>query len=510
MSDIVKRREELELNDTVKKNSKGEAILGQLTGPCADFILPTRNGRGYSEDLWEKVFDSEIINEYFEAGGILGELNHPADRSETDLEKVAVCMPQKPSKDNDGHLVATFDILDTPNGRIVYTLAKYGYKLGVSSRGDGETYDDIEGNEQVDADTYQLQAFDIVLLPAVKAARLKMVESVQKSFNQALTESLNKSTPEERKIMEDTLRGLKIDYKPEKVDNINEVNQNKNDTADDVGVDVIKDLQESLQRELALKEEIKKLQEKLSVCYTKDKKKDEQLSRYKSSVITLSNSAKQVKKLTEQVETLTKQLEIRENTILAQTRKIKTLSESQQSNRTHTQTLNESLTQKDTKIKELSQQNRVLKESLKTANAEAESQKVSLTEQIENLKTNSAIKNKEFTTKIAKANKLTEQYRQVAKVAVNKYIESKALMIGVSPEEITNRLSENYSFDEIDKVCEGLQEYQISISKLPFNVAKKSVRMSITESKNEPLKPNTNGVFDDEVDDQLIRLANNI
>ena len=180
MSDTVKRREELELNDTVKKNSKGEAILGQLTGPCADFILPTRNGRGYSEDLWAKVFDSEIINEYFEAGGILGELNHPADRSETDLEKVAVCMPQKPSKDSNGHLVATFDILDTPNGRIVYTLAKYGYKLGVSSRGDGETYDDIDGNEQVDADTYQLQAFDIVLLPAVKAARIKMVESVQK------------------------------------------------------------------------------------------------------------------------------------------------------------------------------------------------------------------------------------------------------------------------------------------------------------------------------------------
>ena len=122
MSDLSVKKEDLVLDDTVKKNSKGEAILGRLYGPCADFLSPTRNGRGYSESLWEKVFDSEIVNEYFEAGGILGELNHPVDRSETDLEKVAVCMPEKPKKDKDGHLVAEFDILDTPNGRIVYTL----------------------------------------------------------------------------------------------------------------------------------------------------------------------------------------------------------------------------------------------------------------------------------------------------------------------------------------------------------------------------------------------------
>ena len=42
-------------------------------------------------------------------------------------------MPEKPKKDKSGKLIARFDILETPNGRIVYTLAKYGYKLGVSS-----------------------------------------------------------------------------------------------------------------------------------------------------------------------------------------------------------------------------------------------------------------------------------------------------------------------------------------------------------------------------------------
>ena len=502
MSDLNVKKEDLVLDDTVKKNSKGEAILGQLYGPCADFLLPTRNGRGYSESLWEKVFDSEIINEYFEAGGILGELNHPADRSETDLEKVAVCMPEKPKKDKDGHLVAKFDILDTPNGRIVYTLAKYGYKLGVSSRGDGEVIEGLDG-DTVDEDSYTLEAFDIVLLPAVKAARLKMVESVQKSFREALTESLNKSTPEERKIMEDTLRGLKIDYKSEKTDNI-DVNQ-KTNTANDVGVDVINDLQEALKREQSLRIQLKKLQEQLSVCYTKESKLEGDVQRYKSSVINLSSSAKQVKDLKAEIEGLKEQLLEKDKEIAVRDGRISKLVESRKTDKTSTQNLNESIQTKDTRISELSRQNRKLQENLESVKRDSEKEMSSLTEQIEDMKKNSYIKKKEYETKIGKANKLVEQYRATAQKAVDKYISFRAQTLGVSPEEIKNRLSENYSFNEIDSVCESLQNYQINISKLPFDVNKGSVRVKVTESKKDPLKPKS--VVDDEVDDQLLRLA---
>ena len=38
-------------------------ILGVLEGPVADIINPTRNGRKYSEALWEKVFNSDIVKE---------------------------------------------------------------------------------------------------------------------------------------------------------------------------------------------------------------------------------------------------------------------------------------------------------------------------------------------------------------------------------------------------------------------------------------------------------------
>ena len=75
-------KEELMFNDSPGVSSKGQPILGTLEGYCADTIQPTRNGRKYSEALWEKVFNSKIVQELFNCGGILGELDHPAERTE--------------------------------------------------------------------------------------------------------------------------------------------------------------------------------------------------------------------------------------------------------------------------------------------------------------------------------------------------------------------------------------------------------------------------------------------
>ena len=86
----IKKNEELSLDDSVKTSKSGNPILGRLQGPCADFLQPTRNGRKYDESLWEKVFKDPIVLEYFKCGGIPGELDHPADRTETCSEKIAI------------------------------------------------------------------------------------------------------------------------------------------------------------------------------------------------------------------------------------------------------------------------------------------------------------------------------------------------------------------------------------------------------------------------------------
>ena len=195
-----------------EKEKKG--ILGRLYGKVADFTNGTRNGRKYSEQLWENLLNSDLIKERFANGGIFGQLCHP-DYEEVDMEKIACVMPEPPVKDKDGQLVAYVDILDTPCGRIAYQLAKYGYKLGISSRGTGDLITGPDGEEEVDPDTYQLNAFDLVEIPAVQNARLSFVESLDKKnlLRQSLVESLNTASVEDRKIMQESLDnlGIKLD-----------------------------------------------------------------------------------------------------------------------------------------------------------------------------------------------------------------------------------------------------------------------------------------------------------
>lgn len=494
---MAKKNEVLKLDDTVKENKRGEAILGRLSGPCADFLNPTRNGRQYDESLWEKVFNDEIVNEYFEAGGIPGELDHPTDRLDTCSEKIAIMMPEKPTKDEDGHLIATFDILDTPNGRIVYTLAKYGYRLGISSRGNGETYSGTDGNEHVDEDSYDFRAFDVVLLPAVKAARLKMVESLQngKTLKQALAESLEKATPDEKRVMQETLNNLNIEYTPTKV-----IDKTSDMAVDSAEANMINQLQESLLAQQKLEAQVTALNEKLSVCYAKEAKYEEDLSKYKSAVQNLSRQASNVKALQTKVESLENELKTKDNTLNESKEVANKLSSNKDSK---IKSLTETLSTKNVELQNANRKISQLQESVRISKFEAERKVNALNEQLAEQKKNLSIKTAEYSNKLSKANSLVEQYRTTAKTAVSKYIESQAVRLGVKSEEIQNKLPSNYSFKDIDTICEELSRFKLKVSNLPFNVEQIS-KAKLTETKTIANKINNT---DDNVDDNLLTLA---
>ena len=209
--------------------SSNPAILGTLEGPCADIVNPTRNGRKYSEELWEKVFSDPIVEEQIQNGGIMGEGMHPLDdREEIDVEKVAIVMKEKPTK-KDGKLWAKFQILNTPVGRIIKTLCDAGFNIGVSSRGSGDIITDYNGQESVDPDRYDFKCFDCALIPAVKAARMKYVSEglnnkTRKSLREALDNTINNASEKDKKIMIETLNDLQIPYSQSKetVENIKE------------------------------------------------------------------------------------------------------------------------------------------------------------------------------------------------------------------------------------------------------------------------------------------------
>ena len=207
-------KEMLQFSDLTEEEKAKRGILGRLYGPCASIVDATRNGRRYSDELWRKVFtENEIVKEMFQNGGIPLELDHPVDREETDSTKIAAMLPAPPQEDRDGHLMCYVDIIDTPCGKIAYQLAKYGFKLGISSRGTGDLYQNSDGTEDVDPDTYDFTTFDLVLLPAVKDARLAMTESFntkKAKLKAALTESYNQSSKEDRRIMAEAMNDLKL------------------------------------------------------------------------------------------------------------------------------------------------------------------------------------------------------------------------------------------------------------------------------------------------------------
>ena len=200
--------ETLKLQPLTEEEKARRHILGRWYGPIATCSESTRNGRRYNRELWERALNDELFHEKIANKCLFLELGHPADREETDMSKVCACIPEMPKIIN-GDLCACIDILDTPNGRILKALCDYGFIPGVSSRGSG----DVMPNDEVDPETFFLETFDVVSIPAVKKARLSMCESLNKNsinLKQVLTESFNKASEEDKVIMKEALENLNI------------------------------------------------------------------------------------------------------------------------------------------------------------------------------------------------------------------------------------------------------------------------------------------------------------
>ena len=162
--------------DADKPKRKG--ILKTIKGIVADCKL-NRNGRIYPRELWQNVINSDYVQELLASKTLFGETDHPAERLEMSLQEVSHCISDiKLDGDN---VIATIDILDTPNGNLISRLLDYGSKIGVSSRGAG----DVGNDNVVDPDTYTFVGFDLVARPSCAAA----VPDVITESSKVLTES---------------------------------------------------------------------------------------------------------------------------------------------------------------------------------------------------------------------------------------------------------------------------------------------------------------------------------
>lgn len=186
---------EAQNSDTQFENTARKGILGKLKGVFADYKHGTRNAdRLYTEQLWDnRVFGSEDVMEALETRTLFGELDHPdGDRCETKAQNAAITITKLEKRPDEGVIYGEAEILDTPTGRILKTLADSGAKLGISSRGMGdEIYEN--GQNIIDPETYDFITFDVVVTPANKKARVSLTES---KHHTKLIENLKKEIME--------------------------------------------------------------------------------------------------------------------------------------------------------------------------------------------------------------------------------------------------------------------------------------------------------------------------
>lgn len=142
------------------KNVPRFKILGTFTGECVDSQIVNENDMLIGPSVWEYLFASDEFKRALKLGHYIGFLGHPEDPGCQDFKNACIVMTEGHIED-DGRVYGSFNLVDTPVGRIVKAFIDAGVQFGISVRGAG----DLVGNS-VEAETFIFRGFDLVTFPA--------------------------------------------------------------------------------------------------------------------------------------------------------------------------------------------------------------------------------------------------------------------------------------------------------------------------------------------------------
>lgn len=137
------------------------SILGTFSGKCCDAAVFNNNSMKLNRELFENLINSDEYKDAMAHRYYIGYLGHPEDPGAQTFQDACIVMTSMELRDND-EIWGTFDLIDTPVGRIVKSFIDAGVQWGISIRGAGDV--DSEGN--VDPDTFVFRGFDLVAFPA--------------------------------------------------------------------------------------------------------------------------------------------------------------------------------------------------------------------------------------------------------------------------------------------------------------------------------------------------------
>ena len=255
------------------------------------------------------------------------------------------------------------------------------------------------------------------------------------------------------------------------------------EVGDSESSELVAQVQDLLKENGSLKEELKTLQAEKAVSGAKVSRLNEELNNFKSVAANAGKKALEYRNLETKTSSLREAIESLKESVAESNKEVELQS---------------------AKISQLTE----AKEDLLNKFNALSSENKKLKEKLQSTETNSTKQLTESSKKIAKAKKLIEQYKGLAHQNANRYIELKARGLGISKNEILNRLNESYTLDDVDNVCDDLKEYSLNISTLPFAFDKPgSAKVRIREDRSKDPLNKMDSQYDDTVDDYLLELA---
>lgn len=481
----------LEYSEKPVSSSKG---LGHLSGIGAEFNAPTRNGRRYPIELWRNVMASDDYKEGMETHTLFAETDHPTDRIDTSIKEVCAVLTNMEIRENEGILWVEFDILDTPQGRILKSLVDYGCKIGVSSRGLG---DEIERNGEtiIDPETYSYYGHDMVVQPAVKSARPEKVEAVARAkVTDIFQKEIENATTKDELV---GLRRLAESVNMPNLDSIKESIDNKlsNVKEENVSEQLEEDLGKLAEENEELKSELESLKQANNIS---DEKMNELTEDFEAEAITARRVLRRLevknerlervnRDVTEKYKRTSSRLDRLEQTQSNEVEELKKkLAEASEAIRNLRRELRESKQENTILTRELeskdNQLNR-LTESVRDGKgriAELENELSRKANEIDSLyEENNAlnsdlvkVNNSQMITENRMQNvseKLTEQNTHLSEV-LERYIGTKCLSEGVDQSKVRQMLPKNYTIEDIDVVVEKVSDEKRRMNRLPINL----------------------------------------
>ena len=447
----ISRERTVTLDESVQPTGKS---LGTLKGICADWGDSTRNGNYYSRKLWENVFKDPLVKEALEDRVLIGELDHPCDRLETSAANACIVMTGYEFDDENKVLKGSFDILPTPSGKILRSLLDYGCRLGLSSRGEGDVTEGINGrNDVADDGSYYFVGFDAVAMPAVKKAKPALTESVQKrtTFKESLSEQIKSATTKpELELIRKVLEATELPDSDSLIESIN--NKSKELEGTNSSSNLLEDLERANSQINTLQEENRRLKEEVTNSKSKFNKVFESRRVLRTEMKSQQDEATKLKEdyngQVFELASTTKKLEESQSNLRVAGRKIKDLEEELKDSRSSVEGLESKVTNLEESLERSQATSREKTKTISKLREELESTRSELSVALSESKS----KVQEARRQVQESKRSLSESNKRSQDVLRTYAIQRSKDLGVDPKVILESIKPGATTKDVDKV----------------------------------------------------------